>query len=200
MTQPTKTFQQTLDELKALFINAEGPDESDDEIASDVFEFILNYERLRHQVKAGSTEAQAVDQSTIEKLRLWDSNDPAMSTVEKVLRRLAQGRGIDGITLLKDAILWKAQEFGKQQSKVAKHPRPSRQQPMTGLVEDIVRGRPTISQNDLFHALRNKLATMDEPPYSFSGESFKSHSAQFPDIEKNNLRQYLSRARKKLSP
>jgi hypothetical protein len=94
----------------------------------------------------------------------------------------------------------KAQEFGKQQSTVAKRPRPKRQQPMTGLVQDIVRSRPTISQNDLFHALRNKLTTMVDPPYSFSGESFKSKNPELLDIGKDKLRQYLYRARKKISP
>jgi hypothetical protein len=200
MTQAEKTFAQELDELTATFISTERPEESDGDIAAAVFEFILNYERLRHKVTVGTADARTVDQQTISKMRSWDSNDAAMSTVEKVLRRLAEGRGIEGISLLKDAIRLKAQEFGRQQAKVAEQPRPSRQQPMTGLVEPIVRNQPNISQNALFHALCHQLTTMDEPPYSYSGESFKSKNPQFGDVKKIALRKYLERAKKKLSP
>lgn len=194
------TFAGKLKQLVASFLSEERAEETDSEVADALLEFVLNYERLRGQVTAGSDEANEVDAQTISKIRSWDSNDPTMSTVEKVLRRLAEDRGEDGISLLKASIRIKVQELSKKQSEVAKHPRKSRQQPMSGLVEQIVSQVPGISQNQLFQALKRKLVTMDDPPYSHSGESFKSRDEQFPDIKNDAIRQFLYRARKKLSP
>ena len=103
------------------------------------------------------------------------------------------------MNLLKTSIQIRAQELSKKQAEVAKQPRKSRQQPMSGLVEQIVSQEPGISQNQLFQALKRKLVTMDDPPYSHSGESFKSRDKKFPDINNDALRKFRYRAKKKLS-
>jgi len=200
MTNLEQTFVEKLAELIAAFESQERPDETDSEVAISILEFVLNYERLRLQVTAGTDEAQAVDQQTIKRMRSWDSNDPTMSTVEKVLRRLAEGRGEDGIKLLKTAIQIRAQELSKKQAEVAKRPRISRQQPMSALVEQFVNQNPTITQHQLFIALKRNLLTMDNPPYRHSGQSFKSTDNRFPSVNDDALRQFLYRAKKKLSP
>jgi hypothetical protein len=199
VTQPEKTFPQALEELTAAFVNDERTDETDKDIGQSIFEFVLNYERLRRHVNAGSAEEQLVDQQTTEKIRTWDSDDPAMLVVEKALRRLADGRGEDGIRLLRTAIKHRAEAFSEKQTAIAKLPRKSRQQPMAGLVEQIVLANPGISQNNLLHALRQKLGDMDMPPYTYSGTSFRSLDKRFLDIETDALRQYLYRAKKKHS-
>lgn len=200
MTSLEQTFAQKLDELIAAFVKDERPEKTDAEVAVSILEFVLNYERLRRQVAAGTDEAQAVDKETINRMRSWDSNDPTMSTVEKVLRRLAEGRGGYGIELLKTAIQISAQELSKKQAKVAKHPRKSRQQPMAALVEQFISEDPTITQHQLFIALKRKLVTMDNPPYSHSGQSFKSNDSRFPNVNDDALKQFRYRAKKKLSP
>ena len=199
MTSQEQTFPQKLEALVKAFVVAERPGETDAEVAVAVFDFVLSYERLRRQVTAGTDEAKTVDAQTIFKMKTWDSDDPTMLTVEKVLRRLAEGRGEDGMNLLKTSIQIRAQELSKKQAEVAKQPRKSRQQPMSGLVEQIVSQEPGISQNQLFQALKRKLVTMDDPPYSHSGESFKSRDKKFPDINNDALRQFRYRAKKKLS-
>ena len=195
-----QTFAQKLNELVADFVREERPDETDAEVTSALLEFVLSYERLRRHVTASTNEAKAVDDQTIIKMSSWDSNDPTMSTVEKVLHRLAEGRGEAGVKLLKEAIQIRALELSKKQAEVAKHSRKSRQQPLSGLVEQIVRQDPEISQHQLFHALKRKLATMDDPPYSHSGNSFKSKDKGFLDVKDEALGQYRYRAKKKLSP
>ena len=200
MTGLEQTFPQKLDELVTSFLNEERQEETNAEIAISIFEFVLNYERLRHQVTAGTDQAIAVDEQTISRMKTWDSNDPSMSTLEKVLRRLAEGRGEEGVNLLKSAIQRRAQEFSKRQTEAAKRPRLSRQQPMSGLVEQVVCQHPTISQHQLFIELKRLLANMDSPPYSHSGMSFKSNDGKFPDVKDASLRQFLYRARKKVSP
>jgi hypothetical protein len=199
MTSQELTFPQKLEILVKAFVLAERPGETDAEVAVAVFDFVLSYERLRRQVTAGTDEAKTVDAQTISKMKTWDSDDPTMLTVEKVLRRLAEGRGEDGMNLLKTSIQIRAHELSKKQAEVAKQPRKSRQQPMSGLVEQIVSQEPGISQNQLFHALKRKLITMDDPPYSHSGGSFKSRDMKFPDISNDALRQFRYRAKKKLS-
>jgi len=200
MTSQEQTFPQKLEALVKACVVAERPGETDAEVAVAVLDFVLSYERLRRQVTAGTDEANTVDAQTISKMKTWDSDDPTMLTVEKVLRRLAEGRGEDGMNLLKTSIQIRAQELSKKQAEVAKQPRKSRQQPMSGLVEQIVSQEPGISQNQLFQALKRMLVTMADPPYSHSGGSFKSSDARFPNINNAALSQFLYRAKKKLSP
>jgi hypothetical protein len=200
MTTQEQTFPQKLEELVSAFIGEERPDETDAETAAAILEFVFSYERLRRHVTAGTDEAKAVDAQTISKMRSWDSNDPTMSTLEKVIRRLAEGRGEDGVKLLKDAIQIRALALSKKQAEVAKHPRKSRQQPMSGLVEQILRQEPKITQHQLFLALKRMLTTMVDPPYSYSGSSFKSKDERFPNIPDKAIGQFLYRAKKKLPP
>ena len=200
MTTQEQTFPQKLEELGAAFIGEERPDETDAETAAAILEFVLGYERLRQHVSAGTNEAKAVDAQTLIKMRSWDSDDPTMSTLEKVIRRLGEDRGEDGVRLLKDAIQISALALSKKQAEVAKHPRKSRQQPMSGLVEQILRQDPKITQHQLFVALKRMLVTMVDAPYSHSGNSFKSRDERFPSIPDKAIGQFLYRAKKKLSP
>ena len=200
MTSQEETFAQKLEKLVAAFELEERADETDAEITVALLEFILGYERLRQNVTAGTNEAKVVDAQTIIKMSSWDSNDPSMSTVEKVLRRLAEGRSEDGVKLLKDAIQISSLALSKKQAAIAKHPRKSQQQPMSGLVEQILRQEPEIKQHQLFLALKRMLITMDDPPYRHSGNSFKPRNKQFHEIKNDAIGQYRYRAKKKLSP
>jgi hypothetical protein len=200
MRRPEQSFPQKLEVLVKDFVIAERPGETEAEIAIAVLDFVLGYERLRRQVTTGTDDANTVDAQTISMLKTWDSDDPTMLTVEKVLRRLAEGRGEDSIHLLKTSIRNKADAISKKQTEIAKQPRKNRKQPMSGLVEQIVSQEPGVSQNQLFQALKRMLVTMEDPPYSHSGGSFKSHDARFPHINNDALRQFLYRAKKKLSP
>lgn len=199
MNTPKNTFAVQLEQLVAAFESEERPDEQDADVADAMLEFVLNYERLRRQVTDGSDEANAVDAETIAKMKSWDSNDPTMSTVEKVLHRLAHGRAEDGIKLLKRSIQIRAQEVSKRLSQVAKQPRKSRQQPMSGLVEQLMSENPGMTERQVFQALKRKLATMENPPYSHSGESFKSMDKRFHDIKNEAIGDYRYRAMNKLS-
>jgi hypothetical protein len=92
------------------------------------------------------------------------------------------------MNLLKTSIQIRAHELSKKQAEVAKQLRKSRQQPMSGLVEQIVSQEPGISQHQLSQALKRMLVTMDDPPYSHSGGSFKSRDKKFPDISNDALK------------
>ena len=200
MTSQEQSFSEQLEQLVAAFLNEERPDETDTETAAAILEFVLAYERLRRQVPAGSSEATIVDAQTITKMRSWDSTDPAMSTIEKVLRRLAEGRGEDSARLLKAAVNTNALALSKKQAAVAKRPRKSRQQPMSRLVEQIVRKEQEISQRQLVFAVQRQLASMSDPPYRYSGNSFKPMNGDFLIIDYPAMAGYLYRAKQKLSP
>ena len=200
MNNQEQTFAQNLQILVAAFVSEGHAEETDAEVADAILEFVLTHERLRRQVTAGTNEAKEVDAQTIAKMRSWDSNDSAMSTLEKVLHRLAGDRGADGIRLLKDAINASALAVSKKQASVAKLPRKSRQQPMSGLVEQIVRQDPEIKQQQLLFALKRQLASMADPPYRYSGNSFKPTDGELLTIDYSAMADYLYRAKQKLSP
>ena len=69
-----------------------------------MIELVLQRERLRHGVNVGTVRAAALDKATLAKMASWDSDDPTMSTLEKVFRRLATNRGDEAVALLKRAV------------------------------------------------------------------------------------------------
>jgi len=181
------------------FLRDERAGESDAKIADEILKLIIECERLRHRVREGTSKAAAVDQQTRTKMKSWDSDDPSLAIVEKVLKRLAEGRGVDAVVLLKNAIAQRATAFIEKQREKARRPRLKKRLQLSELVEEIVGKHPSISENKLFHELRRKLLAMDNPPYSYSGSSFKSTNSRYPDVQRKNLRQFLYRAKKKLS-
>lgn len=198
-----KTELEFVDALKPLlqaFVDRDKPGESNADVADAILNLILEHERLRHRVSAKSAQAKEVDALTLKRLASWDSNDPSMSTTEKVFKRLAKGRGSDGVALFKLAIEQKVLALGKAQKERSLLPRQSRRQPMSALVEQILLKDSSISENRLFHEIRRLLKEMADPPYIYKLETFKAKNPRHTDIPKTGLRQYRYRAKKKLSP
>jgi hypothetical protein len=146
-----REFEAALATLVRDFIGEESGSESSDELGCALVEFVLRRERLRRGVETDSLEALAVDAATLEKMRIWDSNDPHMSTLEKVFRRLATGRHADGAKLLRTAVLSKIQSVSEAQRRRASTPREPNS--FNVLIEQIVRENPGISEKELLRAL-----------------------------------------------
>jgi len=193
-------FSEVVDALGKAFTNRGKPDESDAEITDAILDFILEHERLRHRISASSAQARKIDVVTLKRLATWDSSDPSMSTIEKVFQRLAKGRGSDAVALLKATVEQKSLALSNAQKARASLPRHDRRQPMSALVEQIWLKDSSISENRLFHAICRQLKDMDDPPYNYSLNTFKARNPKHSDIPKTALRQYLYRAKKKLSP
>ena len=85
----------------------------------------------------------------------WDTDDPALSHLEKALRRFASGRGVDAVTLLKRAITTRQQAVSDDQRRRASMPR--EQDPLDQLIESIVAEIPNISAKELYRALYREI-------------------------------------------
>jgi hypothetical protein len=146
-----QSFPDRLRELERQFSDGGHPDESDTEIADAILDHILQRERRRRGVVDGTPEADAVDKATVTKMSEWDTDDPELAYLEKALRRLAVGRGIDAVTLLKRAITDRQQAVSDEQRRRASTPRESH--PLEKLIESIVAKNPSISAKELVDIL-----------------------------------------------
>jgi hypothetical protein len=150
-----QTFADRLLELEQKFYDGGHPNESDAQIADAILDHILERERLSYGVVDGTPEAEVVNNATLTKMVEWDSDDPALSHIEKVLRRLAIGRDVDAVTLLKRAITDRQQAVSDEQRRRASMPRKA--DPLQQLIEQMVRKRPEISRKELERALQSEI-------------------------------------------
>jgi hypothetical protein len=119
MIKTQQEFEVALTGLEESFTQGGRPDETNTQIAKAIVTFILERERRRRGVSDRGRSARIVDSETIAKLQSWDSDDPRMSTLEKVFGRLTSGRGGDAIALLKASITARAEELTKEQTRRA---------------------------------------------------------------------------------
>jgi len=129
--------------------------ESDESLANDLVKFILERRRILADVPDGSKAAGMVDKQTLKLMQEWDSDNPAMSTLEKVLRRLATGRGVAAVELLKSAVTLRAEALSRDQSRKAKAPR--KQHLVDELIEHEVIRNPNISEKELLRKLHGRV-------------------------------------------
>jgi len=191
--QEQKSLVEQLLALEESFVQGERDGESDAELASVVIELVLQRERLRHGVNVGTVRAAALDKATLAKMASWDSDDPTMSTLEKVFRRLATNRGYEAVALLKRAVADRVRAVSEDQRRKAKAPRPKH--PIVVLIEEIVRGKPEISAHELKCALRAQsgkdvIAYVDK-------EHIYPVDASFRDVTFESLKDRLTLARKR---
>lgn len=188
-------FEEELEKLQKEFVSKEKKEESDEAIASDLIEFILQRERLRHGVVAGTPEASTLDASTLRRLATWDSDDPSMAVLEKAFRKLVVGHSVNSIRYLKRAIEQRIDAFSEEQRQKAKKPRG--EHPVNALIEAHVRQNPTISTRDLYLALKRQvghgiLARVDK-------SEIEPVDDKSPIIQTTSLRYRLTRIKKKLA-
>lgn len=142
-------------ELQQQFCDGGHPGESDAQIADAILHHILERERLSHRVVDGTPAGSAVDNATLKKMAEWDTDDPALAHLEKVLRRFARGRRVDAVTLLKRAITARQNAVSDEQRRRAAMPRKA--DPLQQLIEQIVRNAPKISCKELDRSLRREI-------------------------------------------
>ena len=153
--QQKKDLATRLKEHEQLFIGAGSDVESDEQLADASAQFILERRRILADAEHGAVATAAVDRETLKRMCEWDSDDPALSTLEKVLRRFATGRGVEAVELLKRAVIARAEALSEEQRRKAKMPR--HQHPLDLLIEREVVRNPKISQQELVLALRKQI-------------------------------------------
>ena len=167
-------------------------------VADQVVNLMLWKERIRNGMEATEADRLTSDEATLKRMRSLDSDDPEILALEKVFKRLATGHGADAMRLLERSIGSRHEQLRKRQREIAKKSRAARH-PLSTMVDPIVQSNPNITENDLFHALRKAMTTTANPPCLFSADSFKPSDKKHPAVPRKNLRQYLHRAKKKLS-
>ncbi len=196
MTVPTtQSLQELLAELDRDFVAAERPDETDEQVAVAVIEWILQRERVRYQVSDGAPDALKVDCLTIKKMLEWDSDDPAMSTVEKVLRRLAEGRGNSAMTLIQN-LQKKAQQLSDEMRRRASVPR--NKHPVDVLIEQFLRETPSISEKLVLRKLEAEVGG-DVIWAITDGGVIEPFDTGYPALKVSGLKNRLSQIKKKNS-
>jgi hypothetical protein len=190
-----QNLQDLLAELDRNFVAAERPGETDEQVTAAVIEWILQRERMRHQVVADTDDADKVDQKTIQKLRDWDSDDPDMFAVEKILRRLADGRGKDAMSLIR-RLQENARLLSEEMRRRASVPR--KLHPVDELIEQIVKRQPTISEKLLLRKLEGEVGG-DVISTITDGGVIEPHDTDYPSLEVSGLKNRLSRIKKKIS-
>ena len=153
--QQKNDFATQLKEHEERFIGAGSDVESDEQLADALVRFILERRRILTDVEHGTAAAVAVDQETLKLMREWDPDDPALSTLEKVLRRFSTGRGVEAIELLKRAVINRAEALSDEQRRKAKVPR--RKHPIDVLIDQEVERNPKISAPELERALERQI-------------------------------------------
>ena len=89
-----------------------------------VLEFILQHRRILLGVKKGTKLAAQVDKETLKRMSAMDVNEPKLLTIEKMIKRLARGEGVKGLTLLETklkedtkAISQRQRELGRREKR-----------------------------------------------------------------------------------
>lgn len=188
-------FEEALEKLHQKFLAKENEGESDQAIASDLLELILQRERLRHGIVTGTPEADALSAMTLRRMIAWDSTNPSLAVHEKTVQRLALGDGANAVRYLKRAIQQKLDAFSEAQRQRAKQPRG--EHPVNALIEDQVRQNPKISAHDLYFALKKQvgqgiLARVDK-------REIEPVDDKSPIIKTSSLKYRLTRVKKKLA-
>jgi|GEM_PF-2439452 len=118
-----------------------------------VIGWIMDLILLKKGVQPGSLEAEAIEAGILTEMALWDSDDPSLSTVEKIFRRFGTGDAVGAITLLQTWVDQKRQ----RQATIARKPRNRLASPLTQLVRRIVEGNPKIRLPELLDLLKEEV-------------------------------------------
>ena len=194
-SEHNNSMNQQIDEFCDVFITQEVIGETDDDIANAILDLTLKIERARHHVTVGSLEAETIDEQTIEKMTTWDSDDPDMSTLEKVFRRIAEGRSLEGVDLLKKAILSKAQAASDLQRERAQTPRP--QHPVDKLIEQIISERPEATAKQVLREIEANIGK--GIIFNVDDETITPADEKFRDISISGLPDRITRIKKKIA-
>jgi hypothetical protein len=169
-------------------------------VADQVIELILWKERLRTGLETTIEDQHKSDIATIAALKTMDTADPQLVVIEKVFRQLVTDRRTDAMKLIKASIENKYSEVSIRQQKNGKEPRPKNRHPLSFMVDYIVEKKPEISVHELFKALlaTSKATTESTCTYNFEKAAFIPRDKKFKPVPKNNLSDYLYRAKERI--
>ena len=117
--------------------------ETDADVAAAVLDLCLELGRLRQPNATDIQRKEHIDRATLKKMTILDTDDPSLSTVEKIFSRLVTGRGEEAVTLLKNSIKLRADQKSRAQSRRASTKRKAH--PLDDQIARFVKRDPDIS-------------------------------------------------------
>jgi len=117
--------------------------ETDADVAAAVLKLCLELGRLRQPNATDIERKEHIDHATLIKMAILDTDDPSLSTVEKIFSRLVTGRGEEAVTLLKNSIKLRADQKSRAQSRRASTKRKAH--PLDDQIARFVKRDPNIS-------------------------------------------------------
>lgn len=174
------------------------PPASNAVVGQQVLEHILWKERIRLCLDRNEAEWIKADRITLAAMRTMDEDDPTLLALEKMFKRLATGKHAQAMVFIRKAIDHAYDKLRKRQSEIAKKPRRARH-PLSTMVEPIVKSRPDISKNELFHALKRKILSDTAPDCIITADTFRPVDERYADVPRSALKHYLYRAKKKVA-
>ena len=171
---------------------------ADRELGEEILEFILIRERIRHGVESLSKYWADVDKQTLLRMQSWDTVQYKLLLSDRVFKLLAEGRNSDAAFLLKDATQTKVESYSLHQKEIANNPRPKALQPLTIEIKKILVTKPNISTSALYYELKREVSNMEFPTLKITDNEIIPTSGKHHHVPRDNLRQYLSRAKKKI--
>ena len=137
------------------FVAGGNEQESLEDQARAVIDWIFDRERRRHRVGDDPVAAYKVDRLTLHKMRTWDSDDPEMSTLEKVFRKLAIGEGPDAIALIRKQLALRSKKMsdlasrGREARIARRKTAPTPLDQFKDLLEQRMRNKPDITSGQM---------------------------------------------------
>ena len=153
-----KTDQQYPRELQRLlkdFEESGTSSETDADVAGALRELCLELGRLRQPNAVNIRGKELIDRATLKKMAIWDTDDPSLSTVEKIFSRLAKGRDADAVSLLKTTIKLRAEQTSSAQSRRASTKR--KPHPLDNVISKMVERKPKISAKEVIEKLEESV-------------------------------------------
>ena len=152
----TNDNQRVINEIKILIDDLERQcpkEEAPEASGPAVLEYILKRERIRRGATTFSPRQIALDAETIGKLKNAKLNGPEFVEIEAIFRRL----GDDPVEAVKYFLLLahqKEEQLSLKMSEIGSKARPKSRKPFAGILDEIVRENPQISQNETLHKLK----------------------------------------------
>ena len=126
--------------------------ETDADVVDAFLKLCLDLGRLRQPNTVDTRGKELIDRATLKKMATWDTDDPSLSTIEKIFSRLAEGRGIAAVTLLKNSIRFRAEQTSSEQSRRASTKR--KPHPLDNVISKMVKRDPDISAKVVIEKLK----------------------------------------------
>jgi hypothetical protein len=168
--------------------------ETDADVVDAFLKLCLDLGRLRQPNTVDTRGKELIDRATLKKMATWDTDDPSLSTIEKIFSRLAEGRGVDAVSLLKNSIKLRADQKSKAQSRRASTKR--KPHPLDNVISKMVKRDPDISAKVVIEKLK-----ASAPDFLLSsvedGQIFFTDLSLIP-LEVSGIPSRLLRIKKKL--